>query len=48
MVIDCLLDAIKDTAVSVPFLFAAYLLMEALERHTELLAGKLFRNTKYF
>ena len=48
MLIDCLLDAIKDTAVSVPFLFAAYLLMEALEKHSELLAGKLFRNSRHF
>ena len=48
MIIDCLLDAIKDTAVSIPFLFAAYLLMEALEKHSEILAGKLFKNKKYF
>ncbi len=48
MIIECLLDAIKDTAVSIPFLFAAYLLMEALERHSEVLAGKLFRNSRHF
>lgn len=48
MILDALLDALKDTAIAVPFLFAAYLLMEALEKHSEVLAGKLFKNKKYF
>ena len=48
IIIDALLDALKDTAWALPFLFAAYLLMEMLERHSELLAGKLFRKREYF
>lgn len=46
--LDALLDALKDTAWALPFLFAAYLLMEILERHSEILAGKLFSRKKYF
>lgn len=46
--VESLLDALKDTAWALPFLFAAYLLMELLERHSEVLAGRLFRNKKYF
>ena len=46
--LDALLDALKDTAWALPFLFAAYLLMELLERHSEILAGKLFSKKKYF
>ena len=48
MFVDALLDALLDTARSLPFLFAAYLLMEALEKHSEVLAGRLFSRKKYF
>lgn len=48
MLLESLLDALKDTAIALPFLFAAYLLMEALERHSEWLAGKLFSRSEYF
>jgi len=45
---DAFLDALKDTAWALPFLFAAYLLMEWLERRSEILAGRLFSKKKYF
>lgn len=48
MIIDALLDALLDTARALPFLFAAYILMEALEKHSEVLAGKVFSKKKYF
>ena len=48
MLLEAFLDALKDTAIALPFLFAAYLLMEALERHSEVLAGKLFSKSEYF
>lgn len=48
MILDAFLDALKDTAIAIPFLFAAYLLMEALEKHSEILASKLFTNKRYF
>lgn len=48
MFVDALLDALLDTARALPFLFAAYLLMEALEKHSEVLAGKVFSKKKYF
>ena len=48
MFIDSLLDALLDTAKSLPFLFGAYLLMEALEKHSEVLTGKAFARKKYF
>ena len=36
MILDCALDALKDGALSIPILFAAYLLMELLERSKRL------------
>ena len=48
MILDALLDALKDTAISIPFLFAAYLLMELLEKKSEILTSKLFTNKRYF
>ena len=36
LVIDCILDALKDGALSIPILFIAYLLMELLERSQKL------------
>lgn len=36
LVIDCILDALKDGALSIPILFIAYLLMELLERSRKL------------
>ncbi len=36
MILDCALDALKDGALSIPILFAAYLLMELLERSRKL------------
>ena len=48
VLLDSLLDALLDTARSLPFLFAAYLLMEVLEKHSEILTGKLFGRKKYF
>ena len=48
MILDAFLDALKDTAIAIPFLFAAYLLMEALEKHSEILTSKLFTKKKYF
>lgn len=47
MITDALLDALKDCAVALPFLFAVYLLMEALEKNSSLLTGKLFRKSEY-
>ena len=38
MIIDAFLDALKDCAVALPFLFAVYLLMEALEKHSEVMS----------
>ncbi len=35
LIMDSILDAIVDTVKLVPFLFITYLVMEALERHTE-------------
>ena len=32
LILDSLLDALKDGALSIPILFLAYLLMELLER----------------
>ena len=32
LILDCVLDALKDGAFSLPVLFIAYLLMELLER----------------
>lgn len=48
MILDAFLDALKDTAIAIPFLFAAYLLMELLEKRSEILASKLFTKKKYF
>lgn len=36
MMIDCILDALKDGALSIPILFVAYLFMELLERSSRL------------
>ncbi len=36
IILDCLIDALKDSALSVPILFIAYLLMELLERSQKL------------
>lgn len=36
MILDCLLDALKDGALSIPILFVAYFLMELLERSKRL------------
>ena len=36
LILDCLLDALKDGALSIPILFVAYLLMELLERSRKL------------
>lgn len=36
LVLDCILDALKDGALSIPVLFVAYLLMELLERSRKL------------
>ena len=36
LILDCLLDALKDGALSIPILFAAYFLMELLERSRRL------------
>ena len=36
LILDCLLDALKDGALSIPILFLAYLLMELLERSKKL------------
>lgn len=47
MLLEAFLDSIKDTLIALPFLFGAYLLMEALERHSEVLAGKLFSKGEY-
>ncbi len=43
LLIDSLLDAGIDTVKLVPFLFVTYLVMEALERHTEEKSKKLIR-----
>ena len=48
MILDALIDALKDCAIALPFLFGVYLLMEALEKNSQLLAGKLFRKSEYF
>lgn len=36
IIIDCMLDALKDSAISIPVLFVAYLLMELLEQSNRL------------
>ena len=36
MIIDCILDALKDGALSIPILFVAYFFMELLERSSKL------------
>ncbi|MBO5496336.1 MAG: hypothetical protein J5967_02950, partial [Oscillospiraceae bacterium] len=36
LILDSLLDALKDGALSIPILFLAYLLMELLERSKKL------------
>ena len=36
LILDCILDALKDGALSIPVLFLAYLLMELLERSRKL------------
>ena len=36
LILDCVLDALKDGALSIPILFLAYLLMELLERSRKL------------
>lgn len=41
MILDCALDALKDGALSIPILFAAYYLMELLERSKRLDEGIL-------
>ncbi len=48
LILDSLLDALLDTARALPFLFVAYIFMEAIEHHSEILAGKLFSKKKYF
>lgn len=48
MILDAFLDVIKDCAISLPFLFGVYLLIEALERKSSLWAGKLFKNSDYY
>ena len=48
MILDCFLDALKDSAIALPFLFGAYLLIEALEKHTDFLTGKFFSRSRYF
>ena len=45
-VLDCALDALKDGALSIPILFAAYLLMELLERSKRLDEGVLHSYSK--
>lgn len=48
MILDALLDALKDSAIALPFLFGAYLLIEALEKHTEVMANKIFGKSDLF
>lgn len=48
MLLDCLLDAVKDSLIALPFLFLAYLLIEALEKHTDILTKKFFSRSEYF
>ncbi len=43
LIMDSILDAIVDTVKLVPFLFITYLVMEALERHTEEKSKELIR-----
>ncbi len=43
LIMDSFLDAIVDTVKLVPFLFITYLVMEALERHTEEKSKELIR-----
>ena len=35
LILDSLLDTVKDTATLIPFLFITYLVMEWMERKTE-------------
>lgn len=48
MILDCFLDALKDSAIALPFLFAAYLLIEALEKHSDILTKRFFDRSRYF
>ncbi len=48
ILLDSLLDTLKDSAIAIPFLFGVYLLMEALERHSEVMTGKLFGNKRFY
>ena len=48
IILDSFLDALKDSLIALPFLFLAYLLIEALERHTDLLTGRFFKGSGYF
>ncbi len=43
LILEALLDALVDTLKLVPFLFVTYLIMEALERHTEERSQELIR-----
>lgn len=48
MIIDSLLDALKDSAIALPFLFLAYLLIEAVEKHSEVLTKRFFGRSTFF
>ncbi|MDO4960857.1 MAG: putative manganese transporter [Eubacteriales bacterium] len=42
MILDALLDAVLDSLRALPFLLAAFALMEMMEKHSDRLASKLF------
>lgn len=48
MFLDALLDALKDTLIALPFLFLAYLLVEALERHTDFFTKRFYSKSQVF
>ena len=43
MILDILLDAVKDTAKLIPFLLVTYLIMEAIEEKAEAHSVQLLR-----
>ena len=46
MILDCVLDALKDGAVLLPFLFVTFLIIESMEHHTEGFMHKLAAKSK--
>lgn len=48
MIVDILLDALKDSVILIPFLFLTYLLLEALEAHVSEKMANTVGSTRWF